>query len=89
MTSFLVNPFERVKILCQVNPKFTGGPSTKLQTLTLTRLQGTAVGRYRNGLDCAREIIAQDGFAGFMSRGCLNSLQPSLIACLKSALIES
>jgi solute carrier family 25 carnitine/acylcarnitine transporter 20/29 len=47
VTSFLVNPFERVKILCQAS----------------------AVGTYKNGLQCAQEIINTDGYVGFMGRG--------------------
>jgi len=53
VTSFLVNPFERVKILCQAE----------------------AAGTYKNGLVCAQEIIATDGFVGFMTRG----LGPTLL----------
>lgn len=54
VTSFLVTPIERVKLMMQADSKGGDGEGEKL---------------YKNELDCIKAILRSEGWVGFMNRG--------------------
>jgi len=74
VTSFLVTPIERVKLMMQADSKGNSGGDSG---------DGEGEKLYKNELDCIKAILRSEGWVGFMKRG----LAPTIIREVPSYMI--